>query len=163
RRRQPVPRLRGVDRSRPARDRAQARAASRLRRQRLRVGGGAFPFHPARGDRDARGGDHGARSLRRPGRRPLPELRQRRAAPVRPGRDGLRARAALRAGMTVVVNPATAAEIAEVPEAGLAETDRAVAAAKAAFPAWRAIAPSDRARLLRRLAAVVEEHGEELA
>jgi betaine-aldehyde dehydrogenase len=43
------------------------------------------------------------------------------------------------------------------------ETDAAVARAKAAFPAWRAVAPADRARLLRRLAALVEEHGEELA
>ena len=66
--------------------------------------------------------------------------------------------------MTItVVNPATEEPIAELPSAGLEETDAAVAAAKAAFPAWRAVAPSDRARLLRRLAAVVEEHGEELA
>ncbi len=43
------------------------------------------------------------------------------------------------------------------------ETDAAVARARAAYPAWRAVAPSDRARLLRRLAALVEEHGEELA
>jgi acyl-CoA reductase-like NAD-dependent aldehyde dehydrogenase len=43
------------------------------------------------------------------------------------------------------------------------ETDAAVERARAAYPAWRAVAPSDRARLLRRLAALVEEHGEELA
>ena len=43
------------------------------------------------------------------------------------------------------------------------ETDAAVARARAAYPAWRAVAPSDRARLLRRLATLVEEHGEELA
>ena len=36
-------------------------------------------------------------------------------------------------------------------------------AAKAAFPAWRAVAPADRGRLLRRLATLVEEHHEELA
>ena len=35
--------------------------------------------------------------------------------------------------------------------------------ARAAFPRWRAVAPGDRARLLRRLAVAVEEHGEELA
>jgi acyl-CoA reductase-like NAD-dependent aldehyde dehydrogenase len=66
--------------------------------------------------------------------------------------------------MTItVVNPATEEPIVELPSAGVEETDSAVAAAKAAYPAWRAVAPSDRARLLRRLAALVEEHGEELA
>jgi hypothetical protein len=48
--------------------------------------------------------------------------------------------------VTTVVNPATEETIAELPAAGVEETDAAVAAAKAAFPAWRAIAPSDRAR-----------------
>jgi len=43
------------------------------------------------------------------------------------------------------------------------ETDAAVARARAAYPAWRAVAPSDRARLLRRLAALVEENAEALA
>jgi acyl-CoA reductase-like NAD-dependent aldehyde dehydrogenase len=62
-----------------------------------------------------------------------------------------------------VVNPATEETIAEVPSAGAEETDAAVAAAWRAFPAWRAVAPADRARLLRRLAALVEEHAEELA
>jgi betaine-aldehyde dehydrogenase len=62
-----------------------------------------------------------------------------------------------------VVDPATEEPIAELEQAGLEETDAAVARAKAAFPAWRAVAPADRARLLRRLAALVEEHGEELA
>src|SRR5207302_9310520 len=41
--------------------------------------------------------------------------------------------------------------------------DAAVARAKAAFPSWRDVAPADRARLLRRLATLVEEHSEELA
>jgi acyl-CoA reductase-like NAD-dependent aldehyde dehydrogenase len=62
-----------------------------------------------------------------------------------------------------LVNPATEQPLAELATAGVEETDRAVAAAKAAFPAWRAVAPADRARLLRRLAALVEEHAEELA
>jgi betaine-aldehyde dehydrogenase len=43
------------------------------------------------------------------------------------------------------------------------QTDAAVARAKAAYPAWRAVAPADRARLLRRLATLVEEHHEELS
>jgi betaine-aldehyde dehydrogenase len=62
-----------------------------------------------------------------------------------------------------VVNPATEEAIAEVDQAGAEETDAAVAAAKGAFPAWRAVAPADRALLLRRLATLVEEHREELA
>ena len=65
--------------------------------------------------------------------------------------------------MTVVVNPATEEAIAEVPEATAEAADRAVEAARQAFPAWRAVAPGDRVRLMRRLAAAVEEHGEELA
>jgi acyl-CoA reductase-like NAD-dependent aldehyde dehydrogenase len=62
-----------------------------------------------------------------------------------------------------VINPATEQPIAELEQAGVEETDAAVARAKAAFPAWRAVAPTDRGRLLRRLATLVEEHGEELA
>ena len=65
--------------------------------------------------------------------------------------------------MTAILNPATEETIAEVEAAGVDETDAAVARAKAAFQAWRAVAPADRARLLRRLATLVEEHGEELA
>ena len=62
-----------------------------------------------------------------------------------------------------VLNPATAKPIAQLDRAGVEETDRAVAAAKAAYPAWRAVKPADRARLLRRVAALVEEHLDGLA
>ena len=62
-----------------------------------------------------------------------------------------------------ILNPATELPIAHLDRAGIEETDRAVAAARAAIPAWRAVKPADRARILRRVAAVVEEHGEELA
>ena len=65
--------------------------------------------------------------------------------------------------MITVLNPATEKSIAELPAATAEDADRAVAAAKAAFPAWRAVAPADRARLLRRLATLVEERAEELA
>jgi betaine-aldehyde dehydrogenase len=65
--------------------------------------------------------------------------------------------------VTVVLNPATEEPLAEVAEAGVEETDAAVGRASAAFPAWAAVAPGDRARLLRRLATLVEENGEELA
>jgi betaine-aldehyde dehydrogenase len=62
-----------------------------------------------------------------------------------------------------VINPATEQPLVQLEQAGVEETDAAVARAKAAFPAWRAVAPGDRARLLRRLATLVEEHGEELS
>ncbi|HZT94467.1 MAG TPA: aldehyde dehydrogenase family protein [Gaiellaceae bacterium] len=65
--------------------------------------------------------------------------------------------------MSAILNPATEEVIAEVEAAGVDETDAAVARAKEAFPSWRKVAPADRARLLRRLATLVEEHGEELA
>ncbi len=66
--------------------------------------------------------------------------------------------------MTVtVVNPATEETIATLESAGIEETDAAVARARAAFPGWRAVAPADRARLMRRLATLVEEHHDELA
>jgi betaine-aldehyde dehydrogenase len=62
-----------------------------------------------------------------------------------------------------VINPATEKPIAHLDRAGVEETDRAVAGAKKAYPAWRAVKPADRARLMRRVAALVEQHGEELA
>jgi acyl-CoA reductase-like NAD-dependent aldehyde dehydrogenase len=65
--------------------------------------------------------------------------------------------------MSTVLNPATEEPLAELDAAGVEETDEAVARAKAAYPAWRAVAPADRARLLRRLATLVEDHHEELA
>jgi acyl-CoA reductase-like NAD-dependent aldehyde dehydrogenase len=62
-----------------------------------------------------------------------------------------------------VINPATAAVITTVSSATEAEVDAAIEAAAAAFGRWRAVAPADRARLLRRFADVVDAHGEELA
>jgi betaine-aldehyde dehydrogenase len=62
-----------------------------------------------------------------------------------------------------LIEPATEAVLAEVPRAGPEDVDRAVARARAAFPAWRAVAPADRAAVLRRLADALAEHGEELA
>jgi acyl-CoA reductase-like NAD-dependent aldehyde dehydrogenase len=62
-----------------------------------------------------------------------------------------------------VLEPATEAVLAELPRAGADEADAAVARAKAAYPAWRAIAPPDRARLLHGLAGALEEHQEALA
>jgi betaine-aldehyde dehydrogenase len=62
-----------------------------------------------------------------------------------------------------VVEPATAEIMAEVPQAGIEETDAAVARAKQAFPAWRAISPGNRSSLLHKLANAVEEKLEDLA
>src|SRR3954447_1480276 len=62
-----------------------------------------------------------------------------------------------------VIEPATEEILAELPHAGIDEADEAIARAKAAFPAWRDVAPADRARLLRRIASLVEERLEELA
>jgi acyl-CoA reductase-like NAD-dependent aldehyde dehydrogenase len=66
--------------------------------------------------------------------------------------------------MTVtVIEPATEEVLAELPQAGVEEADAAIARAHDAFPAWRGIAPGERARLLRRVAALVGERVEELA
>ncbi len=62
-----------------------------------------------------------------------------------------------------VINPATEQVIASVPSASIEETDEAIARAYAALPAWRALAPADRAGLLRAFSDVVREHVEELA
>ena len=62
-----------------------------------------------------------------------------------------------------VLEPATEAVLAEIPRAGVEEADAAVARAKAAYSAWRAVAPPDRARLLYRLADALAERQEELA
>ncbi len=66
-------------------------------------------------------------------------------------------------GTTTLIDPANALELTTLPRASMAETDRAIERAHAAFPAWRAVSPGDRARLLRRFASVVDEHLAELA
>ncbi|MFI2377771.1 aldehyde dehydrogenase family protein [Streptomyces sp. NPDC018964] len=62
-----------------------------------------------------------------------------------------------------VHNPATEEVIATVPAATAADVDAAVVRAARAQTAWAALAPADRARLLRRFAATVDAHIEELA
>jgi acyl-CoA reductase-like NAD-dependent aldehyde dehydrogenase len=64
---------------------------------------------------------------------------------------------------TDVINPSTGELLTAVPSLGREETDAAIERAQRAFGEWRAVAPGDRARLLRRFATVVEEHLEELA
>ena len=62
-----------------------------------------------------------------------------------------------------MIEPATEAVLARVERAGPEEVDEAVAAANAAFPAWRALDPGARAARLRELADALHAHMEELA
>jgi acyl-CoA reductase-like NAD-dependent aldehyde dehydrogenase len=62
-----------------------------------------------------------------------------------------------------VINPATEERVATIDLLGVEETDAAVARSRAAFQQWRAVAPGDRARLLRRFAEVVDADREHLA
>ncbi len=62
-----------------------------------------------------------------------------------------------------VINPATAQPVVDVPLADLGQADAAIEAAHQAFNPWRDLSPGDRATLLRRFAAVVDAHIEELA
>ncbi|MEV1328955.1 aldehyde dehydrogenase family protein [Micromonospora costi] len=65
--------------------------------------------------------------------------------------------------MTDVRDPATGAVFAQVSATAPAQVDAAVARAAAAYERWRWVAPGERARLLRRFAALVDAHVEELA
>ncbi|MEA2420529.1 MAG: hypothetical protein QOE60_2735 [Thermoleophilaceae bacterium] len=65
--------------------------------------------------------------------------------------------------MVTVIEPATEEVLAELPQAGVEETDAAIERAREAFPAWRAIAPGERAELLRAVAARVRDRLEDLA
>lgn len=62
-----------------------------------------------------------------------------------------------------VVNPATGEVFAEAPRASAAQLDAAVAAAKAAFPAWAATPVEARRALLVRIAEAVDAEAEALA
>jgi malonate-semialdehyde dehydrogenase (acetylating) / methylmalonate-semialdehyde dehydrogenase len=62
-----------------------------------------------------------------------------------------------------VKNPATGELLAKVPLSTSGDVDAAVQAAKAAFPAWRAVPPVQRARYLFKLKGVLDAHREEVA
>ncbi len=62
-----------------------------------------------------------------------------------------------------ILNPATEQPVSTVPGTSEEEADEAVGRAVAAQRDWRALAPGDRARLLRAFAAEVDGHAEELA
>lgn len=61
------------------------------------------------------------------------------------------------------LNPHDNSVIAQVAMAGKADIDKAVAAAKAAFPKWSRMAAMDRGRLLLKLADAIEANADELA
>lgn len=73
-------------------------------------------------------------------------------------------RRAARSGETIeAVNPATGETIARIPRCGPADVDDAVRAAADAQPAWRALDPLERARIVGAIADAVLEHAGELA
>ncbi|MHB1473026.1 MAG: aldehyde dehydrogenase family protein [Dermatophilaceae bacterium] len=67
------------------------------------------------------------------------------------------------AGEHDVINPATEALVQRITQPDLERTDEAIGRADAAGASWRAVAPADRGRLLRRFSEVVDSHLEELA
>jgi len=62
-----------------------------------------------------------------------------------------------------VRNPASGAELARVPRLGAAETRAAIAAADAAWPAWRSRTAKERAAVLRRWFELMHQHADDLA
>jgi betaine-aldehyde dehydrogenase len=61
------------------------------------------------------------------------------------------------------INPGTGESLGKVADAGAADVDAAVGAAKAAFKEWRNVLPLERAKMLRRIAEVLRKHAQELA
>jgi betaine-aldehyde dehydrogenase len=62
-----------------------------------------------------------------------------------------------------VTNPANGEVIAEMPLSTEEDVNRAVAAAKAAFPGWATTTPAERATAMLKLADILDEHAEELS
>jgi aldehyde dehydrogenase (NAD+) len=61
------------------------------------------------------------------------------------------------------VNPATEEPLAEIAQAGATDVDRAVAAARAALPAWRELPALERGKYVFRIARLIQERARELA
>ena len=72
-------------------------------------------------------------------------------------------KAAASGGLLDTVNPATGEVWAKIPLSDRADANEAVAAAKAAFPAWSALSPDTRTEYLKRVAHMFLEYGDELA
>lgn len=62
-----------------------------------------------------------------------------------------------------IFNPATGEEIGRVPLGGIPEVNKAVAAARKAFPVWSRTPQAERSRILNRIAALMRENIEEIA
>ena len=62
-----------------------------------------------------------------------------------------------------VINPATGQEIGRVAHAGRADLDKALVATAKGFAVWRDLAPVERARIMRRAAALMRERAEGIA
>jgi len=77
--------------------------------------------------------------------------------------DGAWERSASGGGWIEVENPAREVVIGRVPRCGPAEVDRAVRAARRAFPAWRALTPHRRAEFLRAASSELARRRDEVA
>ena len=164
--REPLPGSGGDGRRWSLRDRGGSRARARVRGERLRLRQAATADHLPRGGRPFRYEPRYPQGLWRRGCRPLFEHGARRARGIRFCRHRLGALQGVRtavSGQRAVVNPATEETIATISPLGLEATDDAIVRATEALPAWRAVSPGDRARLLRRFAEVVDAANEELA
>ena len=62
-----------------------------------------------------------------------------------------------------VISPATGATLGEVPHASTEDLDRALAAAQESFPKWRALAPHERGKILRKAAELMRERTDHIA
>ena len=62
-----------------------------------------------------------------------------------------------------VINPATEEVLGELPLATRADLDQALCAARDAYPAWRAMPPHERGRILKRAAALLRERADHIA
>nr|WP_221773719.1 aldehyde dehydrogenase family protein [Novosphingobium piscinae] len=86
---------------------------------------------------------------------------------ARRGQDGLCVggewRAAASGESFATIDPATGREIGRIARAGAADVDQAVAAARAALPGWSATTPVERARILWKVADLIETHIDALA
>ena len=61
-----------------------------------------------------------------------------------------------------VINPATGLEIGRVAHAGIADLDRALAAAQAGFETWRDVPAIERAKIMRRAAVLMRERAADI-
>jgi succinate-semialdehyde dehydrogenase/glutarate-semialdehyde dehydrogenase len=62
-----------------------------------------------------------------------------------------------------VINPATGKALGRLPHAGMVDLDRALAAAQKGLATWRATAPADRAKIMRKAANLVRERADAIA